>query len=99
MDRTWMYDLVRIDPVYIENVLHFVEEAMRHAIRQKKTDIFCLCVDCENKIMWSDYKVVISHLIKRGFKKSYTIWTTHGEIDDALIEVDTRGVGDDNSHD
>jgi hypothetical protein len=99
MERTWMYDLVRIDPVYIENVLHFVEEAMRHAIRQKKTDIFCLCVDCENKIMWSDYKVVISHLIKRGFKKSYTIWTTHGEIDDALIEVDTGGVGDDNSHD
>jgi hypothetical protein len=23
----------------------------------------------------------------------------HGEIDDALLEVDTRGVGDDNSHD
>jgi hypothetical protein len=38
-------------------------------------------------------------LIKRGFKKSYTIWTTYGEIDDALIEVDTGGVRDDNSHD
>jgi hypothetical protein len=43
--------------------------------------------------------VVKSHLIKRGFKKSYTIWTSHGEIDDALFEVDTGGVGDDNSHD
>jgi hypothetical protein len=43
--------------------------------------------------------VVKSHLIKRGFKKSYTIWTVHGEIDDALLEVDTRGVGDDNFHD
>jgi hypothetical protein len=43
--------------------------------------------------------VVKSHLIKRGFKKSYTIWTTHGEIDDALLEVDTERVGDDNSHD
>jgi hypothetical protein len=43
--------------------------------------------------------VVKSHLIKRGFKKSYTIWTTHGEIDDALLEVDTGGVRDDNSHD
>jgi hypothetical protein len=43
--------------------------------------------------------VVKSHLIKRGFRKSYTIWTTHGEIDDALLEVDTREVGDDNSHD
>jgi hypothetical protein len=43
--------------------------------------------------------VVKSHLIKRGFKKSYTIWTTHSEIYDALLEVDTGGVGDDNSHD
>jgi hypothetical protein len=65
----------------------------------KKTDIFCSCVDCENKITWSDSKVVKSHLIKRGFKKSYIIWTSHGEIDDALLEVDRRGVGDDNSHD
>jgi hypothetical protein len=94
-----MYDLARIDPVYIKNVRHFVEEAIRHANRQKNTDIFCPCVDCENKIAWSDSKVVKSHLIKRGFKKSYTIWTSRGEIDDALLEVDTRGVGDDNSHD
>jgi hypothetical protein len=43
--------------------------------------------------------VVKSHLMKRGFKKRYTIWTTHGEIDDALLEVNTGGVGDDNSHD
>jgi hypothetical protein len=94
-----MYDLARIDPVYIENVCHFVEEAMRYANRQKKTDIFCPCVDCENKIAWSDSKMVKSHLIKRGFKKSHTIWTTHGEIDDALLEVDTGGDGDANSLD
>jgi hypothetical protein len=84
--------------VYIENVHHFVEEAMKHANRQKKFDIFCPCVDCENKIVWLDSKVVKSHLIKRGFKKSYTLWTTHGEIDNALLKVDTWGVGDDNSH-
>jgi hypothetical protein len=36
MDRAWMYDLVRIDPVYIENIRHFVEEAMRQANREKK---------------------------------------------------------------
>jgi hypothetical protein len=45
-----MYDLERIDLVYIENIRHFVEEAVRHANRQKKTNIFCPCVDCENKI-------------------------------------------------
>jgi hypothetical protein len=36
MDRAWMYDLTRIDAVYIENVRHFVEEAMRRANREKK---------------------------------------------------------------
>jgi hypothetical protein len=45
-----MYDLARIDPVYIENIRHFVKEAMRHANRERKSDIFCPCVDCDNKI-------------------------------------------------
>jgi hypothetical protein len=98
MDRAWMYDLARIDPVYIENVHHFVEEAMRHANKEKKSYIFCPYVDCDNKITWSDSKVVKSHLIKRGFKKSYTIWITHGEIDNALLEVDRGEIRDDNSH-
>jgi hypothetical protein len=98
MDRAWMYDLARIDPVYIKNYHYFVEEAMRHANKEKKSDIFCPCVDCDNKIAWSDSKVVKSHLIKRGFKKSYTIWTAHGEIYNALLEVDRGEDGDDNSH-
>jgi hypothetical protein len=99
MDRAWTYDLARIDLVYIENVRHFVEGAMKHANRQKNSDIFCPCVNYKNKIAWLNSKVVKSYLIKRGFKKSYSIWTAHGEIDDALLEVDTGGVGDDNSHD
>jgi hypothetical protein len=28
MDRAWMYALARFDPVYSENVRHFVEEAL-----------------------------------------------------------------------
>ena len=101
MDRAWMYDLPRLDPVYHMNVRHFVEEATRHAKSQKKTDISCPCVDCENKIAWSDSIVVQSHLIKRGFKINYTIWTEHGEIDDTLLQVECNeydtGVGDNNS--
>jgi hypothetical protein len=92
MDRMWMHDLARIDPMYIENVRQFIKEAKR----QNKNDIFCSCVDCENKIAWLDPKVVQSHLIKRGFKRNYTLWTKHGEIDDTLHEVET-GVGDNNS--
>jgi hypothetical protein len=75
----------------------FVSLLKRHANSQNKTGIFCPCVDYENKIAWPDSKVVQSHLIKRGFKRNYTVWTKHGEIDNTLHEVDTR-VGDNNSH-
>jgi hypothetical protein len=98
MDRACMYVLSRIDLMYIDNVHHIVEEEMRHANREKKSHIFCPCVDCDNKIVWLDSKVVKSHLIKRGFKKSYTIWTSHGEIDNVLLEVDRGEDRDDNSH-
>jgi hypothetical protein len=40
MDRAWMYDLARFDPVYIENVRHFVEEALMHANRRKRLIYF-----------------------------------------------------------
>jgi hypothetical protein len=89
MDQSWMYDLAMIDPMYLENIRQFVEEAKRHANRQNKNDIFYPCVDYENKIAWLHYKVIQSNLIKRDFKRNYTVWTKHGEIDDILHEVDT----------
>jgi hypothetical protein len=51
MDRAWMNDLARIDPMYLENIHQFVEEAKRHANSRNKNDIFCPCVNCENKIV------------------------------------------------
>jgi hypothetical protein len=33
MDRAWMYDLTRINPMYLENVRQFVEEAKTRANR------------------------------------------------------------------
>jgi hypothetical protein len=74
----------------------FARLLKRHANRQKKNDIFCPCVDCENKIAWLDSKVVQLHLIMRGFKRNYTVWTKHVKIDDILHAVNT-GVGDNNS--
>jgi hypothetical protein len=51
--------------MYLENVHQFVEESKRHTNRQNKNNIFCPCVNCENKNAWPDSKVVQSHLIKR----------------------------------
>jgi hypothetical protein len=31
MDRAWMYDLARIDPIYLENVRQFVKVAYKQA--------------------------------------------------------------------
>jgi hypothetical protein len=39
----------------------------------ERKGVIYFVVDCDNKIAWSDSKVVKSLLIKRGFKKSYTI--------------------------
>jgi hypothetical protein len=40
MVRAWIYDLARIDPVYIENIHHFAEDEMRHANREKNLIYF-----------------------------------------------------------
>ena len=90
-----MYNLPRVYPTYHEKVRMFIEAAMTHARRQKKRDICCPCMDCQNKIAWRDDTTVQSHLIKRGFQKNYTVWTEHGEIEDTHEET---GVGDDTYH-
>jgi hypothetical protein len=39
----------------------------------------CPCVDCENKKEYSSWKILHSHLLKKGFMPSYNCWTKHGE--------------------
>jgi hypothetical protein len=63
MVRAWMYDLVRFDLIYLENVHLFVEEAKRHANNENKNNIFYPYVDCKNKIVWLDFKVVQSCVV------------------------------------
>jgi hypothetical protein len=60
MDRAWMHDLARIDPVYIENIRHFVEDAMRHANRQKSLIFFVPVLIVKTKLhgqilKWSNH--------------------------------------------
>ena len=49
----------------------------RHAARLRTV----AAADCDNKIAWRDTGVIQSHLLKRGFKNNYTIWSEHGELD------------------
>jgi hypothetical protein len=55
-----MHDLARIDPVYIENIRHFVEDAMRHANRQKSLIFFVPVLIVKTKLhgqilKWSNH--------------------------------------------
>jgi hypothetical protein len=61
---------------------------------RKSKEILCPCIDCDNKIAWRDTGVIQSHLLKRGFKNNYTIWSEHGELDPCEVpDNDERVVG------
>jgi spore maturation protein SpmB len=51
MDRAWMYDLARIDPMYLENVRQFVEGAKRGMqIGKTKMIYFILVLTVKTKL-------------------------------------------------
>lgn len=94
MDRGWMYNVPRPHPSYIRNLRSFIEAAKKHANLRKSKEILCPCIDCDNKIAWRDTGVIQSHLLKRGFKNNYTIWSEHGELDPCEVPGnDERVVG------
>jgi hypothetical protein len=94
MDRGWMYNVPRPHPTYIRNLRSFIELANKHANLQKSKEILCPCNDFDNKIAWRDTGVIQSHLLKRGFKNNYTIWSEHGELDPCEVSGnDERAVG------
>jgi hypothetical protein len=39
----------------------------------------CPCVDCENKKEYSSWKILHSHLLRKGLMPSYNCWTKHKE--------------------
>jgi hypothetical protein len=61
---------------------------------RKSKEILCPCIDCDNKVAWRDTGAIQSHLLKRGFKNNYTIWTEHGELDPCeVLGNDESAVG------
>jgi hypothetical protein len=80
MERTsWMYNLSRLDPLYIFEAHRFIDVATKQACRIKTKHIYCPCMDCKNVVVFDDIDQIISHLVCRGFVKDYTFWTKHGE--------------------
>jgi hypothetical protein len=74
-----MYGIDRSDINYFRHVQGFLNMAEKHRLDNKATAILCPCVDCRNFDPIIDSRVILGHLIMRGFTSGYTCWTNHGE--------------------
>ena len=79
MDRSWMHTKRIHEASYIQDVNGFIEAAKRHALIKQTKDIYCPCVDYQNRIVCQDLNTIRSHLVRRGFMENYKIWDHQGE--------------------
>ena len=75
----WIYELERLDPLYLPEVLRFIDNAKNHTWITKNKYIHCTCMNCRNVVVFDDTQQILSHLICQGFIKDYLIWTKHEE--------------------
>jgi hypothetical protein len=83
-----MYNTKSAHPTFLKEASKFIELAKAHAVREKLRGIFCPCKDCKNEMLLQDPNDVLSHIVERGFKKGYKIWTFHGEVAGRNKEAD-----------
>lgn len=77
---------VRTSSEYLRLVDHFIEVATDHASVESRAGIRCPCKDCKNDVYLS-VRMVRSHLIMRGFDRSYRTWVWHGEVENESKDV------------
>ena len=78
MDRSCIY-ANRVSEEYVNGVCAFTRAAERDMLNKGAEYMYCPCIDCENLKMFNNQAQIQAHLIRRGFKKGYTRWTSHGE--------------------
>ena len=74
-----MYTENRVSEEYINGVSAFTRAAEEDMLNKGAEYMYCPCIDCENLKMFNNRAQIEAHLIRRGFKKGYTCWTSHGE--------------------
>jgi hypothetical protein len=62
--------------VFIEGLHNFSDVAQANI---QNGFMCCPYVDYENKKEYSSWKILHSHLLRKGFMPSYNCWTKHGE--------------------
>ena len=74
-----MYTKNRVSEEYINCMYAFTRTAEEDMLNKGAEYMYCPCIDCENMKMFKNQAQIEAHLIRRGFKKWYTRWTSHGE--------------------
>ena len=91
MNRQWMYG-DRHTCEYIKGVHEFLD-----AVEANKQNGFmcCPCTECGNTRSYSNWKILHSHLLYKGFMPHYNVWTRNGEIG-VMMEDGEEEEDDDN---
>ena len=74
-----MYGVNRVSQEYINGVVAFRRAAEQDMLKKGIKFMYCPCIDCGNLKIFNNSAQIEVHLIRRGFKKGYTCWTSHGE--------------------
>ncbi|XP_049379321.1 uncharacterized protein LOC125844104 isoform X2 [Solanum stenotomum] len=98
MDRSWMYERtnfgrVGIKPEFVKGVDGFVDYAMTLEPFQLSSLVKCPCKKCQC-MNYEKPEIVKFHLYRNGFKEDYTVWTSHGEIDNSFDRFQHHVVGE-----
>ena len=74
-----MYVENRLSEDYIDGVSTFRRAAEQDMLKKEIKLMYSICIDCNNLKIFTNPAQIERHLIRRGFKKEYTCWTSHGE--------------------
>ncbi|XP_049389086.1 uncharacterized protein LOC125853435 [Solanum stenotomum] len=88
MDHSWIYNMTNfgrmgLRPEFVEGVTGFVEHVKTLEPFQHNGVIKCPCNKCQC-LNYPKSDIVELLLFRNGFKKEYTVWTSHGEIDNSF---------------
>ena len=88
-----MYGANRVSQEYINGVFAFKRAAEQDMLKKGMEFMYCPCIDCGNMKMFNNSAQIEGHLFRRGFKKDYTCWTSHGE-DQIIQEVNNNDIAE-----
>jgi hypothetical protein len=57
--------------LYFKHVTQFVEATKMNTLHMNEKEIWCLCKNCENYVLWTTAETIHEHLLEKGFVDNY----------------------------